>query len=68
MTKWFVDIDEALLWDAAGVLRTVTVKQTVNRALEEVVRASRRRRHADRLARRQGLDLHDQEVMARAWD
>jgi Arc/MetJ family transcription regulator len=67
VSKRLVDIDDELLQDATDVLGTETMKQTVNRALEEVVRASRRRRHADRLARRQGLDLHDPEVMAKAW-
>lgn len=67
VSKRLVDIDDELLKDATHVLGTETMKQTVNRALEEVVRASRRRRHADRLSRRQGLDLHDPEVMAKAW-
>lgn len=67
MGKRLVDIDDELLRTATGVLGTATMKQTVNRALEEVVHANRRRRHADRLARRQGLDLHDPEVMAKAW-
>jgi Arc/MetJ family transcription regulator len=67
VSKRLVDIDDELLQDATDVLGTGTMKQTVNRALEEVVHAARRRRHADRLARRQGLDLHDPEVMAKAW-
>jgi len=67
MSKRLVDIDDQLLRSATSVLGTSTMKETVNSALEEVVRAARRRRHADRLARRQGLDLDDPEVMAGAW-
>jgi Arc/MetJ family transcription regulator len=67
MGKRLVDIDDVLLQGATDALGTTTMKQTVNRALEEVVRTHRRRRHAERLARRQGLDLHDPEVMAKAW-
>jgi hypothetical protein len=43
------------------------MKEAVNRSLEEVVRADRRRRHAQRLAGMEGLDLDDDEVMRGAW-
>ena len=67
MAKRLVDIDDELLEKATSVLGASTMKETVNRALEEVVRADLRRRHADRLARMEGLDLDDPDVMARAW-
>ena len=67
MSKRLVDIDDDLLRNATEILGTTTMKQTVNRALQEVVSAARRRRHVDRLASHQGLDLHDPEVMAKAW-
>lgn len=67
VTKRLVDVDDELLTRAAQVLQTATMKETVNTALAEVVRAERRRQHADRLARMEGLDLNKRDVMARAW-
>ena len=67
MTKRLVDIDDVLLEKASQVLGATTMKETVNKALEEVVRADRRLRHADRLATMDGLDLDKSKVMAKAW-
>lgn len=67
MGKRLVDIDDELLAKATEVLGASTMKDAVNRSLEEVVLAARRRRHADRLARMHHLDLADPEVMAGAW-
>ncbi len=67
VTKRLIDVDDTLLEQASGVLRTRTMKDTVNQALGEVVRAELRRRHADRLVRMNGLEIEDSEVMAGAW-
>jgi Arc/MetJ family transcription regulator len=67
MSKRLVDIDDETLAMAATVLQAKTMKETVNRALELVVIADRRRRHAARLVTKKGLDLHDPKVMAGAW-
>ena len=67
MSKRLVDIDEDLLRDATEILGATTMKMAVNRALEEVVIADRRRRHAERLRTMRGLDLDDPIVMAGAW-
>ena len=67
MSKRLVDIDDDLLDEASAVLGTSTMKQTVNRSLEEVVLAARRRRHADRLESLRDLDLAEPRVMAGAW-
>ena len=67
MSKRLVDIDDELLDEAAGVLGAKTMKETVNRSLEEVVLAARRRSHADRLESMQGLDLAKPRVMSGAW-
>ena len=67
MTKRLIDIDDSLLEQASSALRTRTMKDTVNQALGEVVRAELRRRHADRLAKMEGLELDNPEVMAGAW-
>ncbi|MDH3731783.1 MAG: type II toxin-antitoxin system VapB family antitoxin [Acidimicrobiia bacterium] len=67
MSKRLVDIDDALLDEATQILGASTMKEAVNRSLEEVVLAARRRRHADRLSGLRDLDLADPEVMAGAW-
>lgn len=67
MTKRLVDIDDELLAKATELLGASTMKEVVNRSLEEVVLAARRRRHAERLSTMQGLDLADPETMAGAW-
>ena len=67
MSKRLVDIDDALLEEATEILGASTMKEAVNRSLEEVVLAARRRRHAERLSGMHNLDLDDPEVMAGAW-
>jgi Arc/MetJ family transcription regulator len=67
VSKRLVDIDDELLGEAASVLGASTMKETVNRSLESVVLAARRRRHADRLEAMRGLDLAKPTVMSGAW-
>lgn len=67
MAKRLVEIDDALLDEATEILGASTMKDAVNRSLEEVVLAARRRRHAERLSTMSGLDLDDPEVMSGAW-
>ena len=47
MSKHLVDIDDDLLAEATSVLGASTMKEAVNRSLEAVVLAARRRNHAD---------------------
>ncbi|HXH58376.1 type II toxin-antitoxin system VapB family antitoxin [Iamia sp.] len=67
MSKRLVDINDELLDEAATVLGAATMKETVNRSLEAVVLAARRRRHADRLEAMRDLDLAKPKVMSGAW-
>lgn len=67
MSKRLVDIDDDLLEQAGAVLGASTMKDTVNRSLEAVVLAARRRRHADRLEGMHDLDLAKPRVMSGAW-
>ena len=67
MSKHLVDIDNDLLAEATSILGASTMKEAVNRSLEEVVLAARRRSHADRLGAMAGLDLDDASVMSGAW-
>ncbi len=67
MSKHLVDIDNELLAEATSILGASTMKEAVNRSLESVVLAARRRNHADRLGAMAGLDLDDASVMSGAW-
>jgi Arc/MetJ family transcription regulator len=67
VSKRLVDIDDDILSTATTVLGAKTMKEAVNRALESVVIADRRRRHAARLVSKKGIDLDDVKVMAGAW-
>ncbi|MFV9673254.1 MAG: type II toxin-antitoxin system VapB family antitoxin [Acidimicrobiia bacterium] len=67
MVKRLVDIDDAALDRARRVLGTGTMKDTVNRALQEVIDLDRRRRFLNRIAASDGLDLDDGEVTSDAW-
>ena len=67
VTKRLVDIDDDLLARVRETLGTPTMKDTVNGALEEVVKLELRRRHARQLATMEGLDLDDPDVMSGAW-
>ena len=62
-----MDIDDELLDEATTILGASTMKETVNRSLEAVVLADRRRRHADRLEAMHNLDLAKPKVMSGAW-
>jgi Arc/MetJ family transcription regulator len=67
MGKHVVDIDDDLLAEATTILGAATMKEAVNRSLESVVLAARRRSHADRLEVMAGLDLDDASVMSHSW-
>ena len=63
-----IEMDQDLLDAARAVLGTQGLKETVDKALAEVVRASRRRELANRLASGAGLDFDEQVVTAaRTW-
>ena len=67
MTKRLVDIDDSLLREAQQLLGAETMKETVNRALGEVIDLDRRRRLLDRMSTGKGVDLSD-ETMRAAWE
>lgn len=67
MTKTLIDIDDELLSKATAALGTTTKKDTVNQALERVVRIAAFESQVE-FARAGGLDaLLDPEVMKGAW-
>jgi Arc/MetJ family transcription regulator len=65
--KTSVIIDEDLLTAVQRVLETRTVKDTIERAFLEVLRARAREEEVDALASRKGMDIGDDEVMSKAW-
>jgi Arc/MetJ family transcription regulator len=71
MTKRLVEIDDEVLEDARRLLGTATIKDTVNMALAESVKAARRQaitlEDLQRFAEA-CKDLGDPEVMAKAWE
>ncbi len=67
MRKTSVDVDDRLLEEVRDVLGTSSIKETIDRALREVMRAEARRREIRALAVMDGLDLADEQVMAKAW-
>lgn len=71
VTKRLVDIDDGTLDRAKLVLGTDTIKDTVNAALNETIRAAERRQHVDRDALKRFAaatkDLADDDVMSEAW-
>ena len=67
MRKTSVDVDDRLLEQVRGVLGTSSIKETIDRALREVMRVEARRREITALGVMDGLDLADEKVMAKAW-
>ena len=67
MRKTSVDIDEHLIEQVKVLLGTVSIKETIDSALREIVRMDVRRQEIRALAEMDGLDLSDATVMAKAW-
>jgi Arc/MetJ family transcription regulator len=65
--RTLVEIDPELLDAAKAALGTTTIKDTVDRALREAVRAQVTAEHLRDMRSLEGLDLDDPEVMAQAW-
>lgn len=66
--KTTIQIDDDLLAQAQDILGTHGLKDTVDGALTEVVRAGRRRELARQLATGEGLDFHEAtRRAARRW-
>ena len=67
MRKTSVDVDDLLLEQVRDVLGTSSIKETIDGALREVMRGEARRREIEALSAMDGLDLADEQVMAKAW-
>lgn len=60
-------IDQRKLAKARRLLGTKGIKDTIERALDEVIAYEARRLAVDQLRTMDGLDLDDPKVMAKAW-
>ncbi|WP_455351063.1 type II toxin-antitoxin system VapB family antitoxin [Streptomyces sp. SYSU K217416] len=67
MSRTMIDLDDALVQEAAEILGTTTKRATINGALAEFVAAAKRRRFMEMLDEGVFDDLGDPEVMAGAW-
>jgi Arc/MetJ family transcription regulator len=65
--KTSVEINEELLDAVQRVLSTGTLKETIEEAFREVLRAEARREEVAALSTMSGMDLADENVMSRAW-
>ena len=67
MRKTSVSIDADLLEQARALLGASSIRETIDRALGQVVQAAARREEIDALAKMDGLGLADEEIMSNAW-
>jgi Arc/MetJ family transcription regulator len=67
VAKTLVDIDDALLTEAASILGTRTKKDTVNAALREVLSLDARRRDLEWLVAGGAAELADPAQREAAW-
>ena len=65
--KTSVEIDRELLASVQRVLSTATIKDTIEEAFREVLRAAARREEVEALATMRRMDLAEPDVMAKAW-
>jgi len=65
--KTSVEIDEELLEGVRRALDTSTLRETIEAAFREVLRAEARRQEVRALRAMEGMDLANAEVMAGAW-
>lgn len=65
--KTSVEINEDLLTAVQRVLSTATLKDTIEQAFREVLRAEARREEVEALSTMRGMDLLDEKVMSGAW-
>lgn len=67
MKKTSVVIDDSLLEQVQDLLGTRSIRDTIDTALREVVQNEARRQEIAALSEMDGLDLANEEIMARAW-
>ncbi len=67
LRKTSVEINEELLAAVQRVLSTATLRETIDTAFREILRAAARREEVEVLSTMDGMDLSNSDVMAGAW-
>lgn len=67
LRKTSVEINEDLLTAVQRILSTTTLKETIEEAFLEILRAEARREEVRALSTMQGMDLADPDVMSGSW-
>ncbi len=67
MNRTTIVLDQKKLAKVRKILGTTGIKDTVDRAFDEILALELRKRAVDRYITMQGIDLADGEVMASAW-
>ena len=67
MHRTTIVLDDKKLAKVRRVLGTSGIKETVERAFDEILAMELRKRHVERLIKQEGIDLADEDVMAAAW-
>lgn len=67
MHRTTIVLDQKKLAKVRRVLGTKGIKETVERAFDEILMMELRKQHVARLIAQDGIDLGDDEVMADAW-
>jgi Arc/MetJ family transcription regulator len=65
--KASVEIDEELLTSVQRILSTATIKDTIETAFREILKAGARREEIEALSAKRGMDLADEDTMSGAW-
>jgi len=65
--KTSFEVDFAKIDAAKGILGTTTLTDTVDEALDEVIKLEQRQRLVELLFASDALELGDPDVMAHAW-
>ena len=65
--KTSVAIDGELLATVQAALGTRTIRETINQALLETLRAKARREEVEAMASMDGMELDDPEIMNGTW-
>lgn len=65
--KTSVEINLSLLRQVQEILDTNTLRETIEQAFLEILRAQARRDEAAALVNMEGMDLDNPEIMAGAW-
>ena len=67
MHRTTIVLDPKKLEKVRRILGTTGIKETVERAFDEILAIQMRKRHLERLIKQEGIDLADPEVMKKAW-